>query len=93
MESYFLIILLCGLVSAVLTVPHPTEVLEPVNQQLEEDVNSAEQYMNAMEERAKVWWESIAGFDYSSEVYDGTTSLEDYLLPDDTDVTQHLTTR
>ncbi|BFF94595.1 uncharacterized protein DMAD_12188 [Drosophila madeirensis] len=91
MESYFLIILLCGLVSAV---PHPAEpVLEPVNQQLEEDDNSAEQYMNAIEERAKVWWESIAGIDYSSEVYDETTSPEDYLLPDDKDVTQHLTTR
>ncbi|XP_041452215.1 uncharacterized protein LOC111070341 [Drosophila obscura] len=99
MASYFIIFLLCGLMCAVLTAPHPPEVLEPVNQELVETTagsgdNSAEQYMNAMEERTKLWWKSIAGTDYSSEVYDEKTSLDDdYLLHGVKDVTQLLPIR
>ncbi|XP_033249856.1 uncharacterized protein LOC108164182 [Drosophila miranda] len=92
MESYFVVFLLCGLMCAVMAAPHPPAVLDPVSQELEEAAgsgdNSAEQYMNAMEERAKLWWQSITGATNGSDY-----SLDDYLWDDDGDVNQFLKIR
>ncbi|EDW35161.1 GL24775 [Drosophila persimilis] len=85
MESYSVVFLLCGLMCAVMAAPHTPAVLDPVRQELEEDAgsgdNSAEQYMNAMEERVQLWWQSITGATNGTDY-----SLDDYLLEDDKDV-------